>query len=311
MARFTLFKRKRRTRNAGFRSYKSNKLTNRKPFVPKKEMIKPKKRGRRDASRRSRLSFFLKITGVAILVLIVIYTLFFTRLFEMQKIEIKGSAETLEEQAGVREYLEGYLGTNMVVFPSIKHEKVLLESYPYLKGLNIRRTLNHSLVVTLKTYEHKANIQINQEDDTKKFYIVNELGFIASIGSYNEQLPTIVMDVTGTDLELPESEEGLQVNQEILPKKILESLLSTEESFEARFNMQVLEVHYLKRARELHLFTERYFFVWIDLSQDIDTQLTKLKKSITEVNFYEAKLEYIDLRISGQNGEKVIYKLSE
>ncbi len=311
MARFTLFKRKRRTRNAGFRSYKSNKLTNRKPFVPKKEMIKIKNRSRRDASRRSRLSLFLKLAGLLILIGLIIYALFFTRLFEMQKIEIKGSAETLEEQAGVREYLESYLGTNMAVFPSMKHEKVLLEEYPYLKGLNINRTFNHSLVVTLKTYEHRANIQINQEDDSQKFYVVNELGFIASIGAYNEQLPTIVMDVTGTDLELPESEEGLQVNGEIMPRETLDSLLQAEESFEARFNMQVLEVHYLKRARELHLFTERYFFVWIDLTQNVDEQLTKLKKSITEVNFYEADLDYIDLRISGQTGEKVIYKLSE
>jgi len=32
---------------------------------------------------------------------------------------------------------------------------------------------------------------------------------------------------------------------------------------------------------------------------------------MTTINIYDAPIEYIDLRISGQNGEKVIYKLSE
>ena len=73
--------------------------------------------------------------------------------------------------------------------------------------------------------------------------------------------------------------------------------------------MQVLEIDYLRRARELHLLTERYFYVWLDLSQDLDKQLLKLKKALNELNIYEADLDYIDLRISGQNGEKVIYKL--
>jgi hypothetical protein len=68
----------------------------------------------------------------------------------------------------------------------------------------------------------------------------------------------------------------------------------------------------LKQARELHLLTERHFTVWLDLTQDLNIQLTKLKKSLGNTfNIYEMPLDYIDLRISGQNGEKVIYKLSE
>ena len=90
----------------------------------------------------------------------------------------------------------------------------------------------------------------------------------------------------------------------------LTTLLEVETDYEAKFNMQILEVHYIRRAREVHLYTERYFFVWIDLTQEVEIQLNKLKKAMTELNIYEAPLLYIDLRISGQNGEKVIYKLS-
>jgi hypothetical protein len=119
------------------------------------------------------------------------------------------------------------------------------------------------------------------------------------------------MDVTGTDIPLPESEDSPKVNEELISKETLESLLEAKTDFEGKFNMQIMEIHYLKRSRELHLFTERYFYVWIDLTQSVDLQLAKLKKSMSQINIYDDSLDYIDLRISGQNGEKVIYKLSE
>jgi hypothetical protein len=174
------------------------------------------------------------------------------------------------------------------------------------------------------------------DDGSTEYYVVNEQGYIASIGTTLQDLPLIVMDVTGTDVDLPvaevetpaeetpteesteeSSEEPApsthpsEINQEILPKETLTTLLETVTSFEGKFNMQILEIRYLKRARELHLYTERLFSVWIDLGQDVNLQLEKLKKSLTEINIYTLPLEYIDLRISGQNGEKVIYKLVE
>lgn len=149
------------------------------------------------------------------------------------------------------------------------------------------------------------------EDGSKQFYIVNELGYIASVGITNETLPTIVMDVTGTDIPLPESEDSPKVNEELVPQETLETLLEAKTDFEGKFDMQIMEVHYLKRARELHFFTERYFYVWIDLTQSVDLQLAKLKKAMSQINIYDDPLDYIDLRISGQNGEKVIYKTSE
>jgi len=199
----------------------------------------------------------------------------------------------------------------MLLFNATNHELALLEEYSYLKDLNISRRPLHTLVATLTTYDHVANIQVDHEDGSVQLFIANELGYIASVGTTDETLPTIVMDVTGTDLDLPETQESLTVNQEIIDKETLETLLDAQIAFEGKFNMQILEVHYVKRARELHFFTERYFYVWIDLSQSVDTQLAKLKKAMTQLNIYEAPLEYIDLRISGQNGEKVIYKLSD
>lgn len=239
-----------------------------------------------------------------------IYALFFTRLLEIQKIDVRGDENTLEEQAAINTYLQDFLGDNLILFNDSKHEYELLNEYSYLKDLNIRRTPLHTLVATITTYDHIANIVITHENGTQQYFIANELGYIASVGITDETLPTIVMDVTGTDLDLPETQESLKINQEIIDQETLRNLLDAKTKFEGKFDMQIIEVHYLKRARELHFFTERYFYVWIDLTQSIDVQLAKLKKSMTQLNIYEEPLEYIDLRISGQNGEKVIYKAS-
>jgi hypothetical protein len=48
--------------------------------------------------------------------------------------------------------------------------------------------------------------------------------------------------------------------------------------------------------------------VWLDMQKPIEEQLKKLKKALVKLDIYTESLEYIDLRISGTNGDKIIYK---
>lgn len=312
MGLFSKFKKKRRTNQAGFRDYQSRPTSRRKPIKVKKERTGVTlKLNRREERKRNRIKFALRLFLLIAGSILIIYILAGTRLFEIRSVEIQGDAETLDEQAFVQSYLEDQLGKNMLSFSGNIHEDALLEEYPYLKGVKVKRVPFHTIRAELITYEQITNVQMIFEDGSKKFYVLNELGYISSVGLQNESLPTIVMDVTGTDLDLPENQESLKVNQELLSPGTLQLLLKTKNDFEGRFNMQIFEVHYLKRAREIHLLTERFFYVWFDSTQDLNLQMGKLKKALTQVNIYEADLEYIDLRISGQNGEKVIYKLNQ
>jgi len=310
-----LFRRKRRTRTTGFRSYRIGKPRIRKAFKPKKRVIKTRNRiEKRRQNKYGKYFRFLKVLGALALITALFYLSLFTKTFEIRTINTQGGADTLEEQKAVNDYLNEFLGENLLLFHINKHEEVLLENYPYLKKVKLKRDYLHGIVATLETYENKANIQMNYDDGSSQFFIVNELGIISTIGYTNEELPSIVMDVTGTDLKLSGNEEEStmpSLHEELIDPNILTLLIETEDTFEAKFDMQVLQVYYLKQARELHLYTERYFFVWIDLNQDIQLQLTKLKKAMAELNIYEVSLEYIDLRISGQNGERVIYKLQD
>lgn len=253
------------------------------------------------------------------------YVIFFTKLFEIQKINVTGNEATVTEQSTLNETLQEHLGKNLITFNTAALEQELFQDYPYLKGLSVSRDFFHTLSVTLGTYENVANVRVEFENDTEQVYVINELGFVSGTGFSIETLPTLVMDVTGTDMDLsalkeetppagteaPAKKTGFNLNERLIEVDTLETLLKTTEDFEGKFNMQVLEIHYLKQARELHLVTERYFTIWIDLTEDTDLQLAKLKKALSTLNIYEADLDYIDLRISGQNGEKVIYKLKE
>ncbi|MEK9159405.1 MAG: hypothetical protein AAB383_01610 [Patescibacteria group bacterium] len=332
MGLFSVFKRKRRTSQASFTSYKSSRLSSRKPFVPKVRAIAGTDRAsRRRSEKTGRFLWYIKIFVGVVATLGLIYLLFLSTAFEIQSIEVKGEADTAQEQSAIKEELQEFLGDNLLLFDTGTQEKAFLSTYAYLKTLDIDRDFFHTISVTVETYPPVANVRMEFENGSTQYFVINEHGFIASIGTSLENLPLIVMDVTGTDMDIPVAEETPteetpteeaaveeelpadtmpdQINEELISQETLATLLETAESFEGKFDMEVLEIAYLKRARELHLSTERYFSVWIDLTQDVPLQLAKLKKALTEIDIYTAPLEYIDLRISGQNGEKVIYKL--
>ncbi len=307
MGLFSFFKRKRRTHQASYTSYKSTRFSRRKPFTPTVTPLAQDRNTRRRAEKTGHFLVAIKLFLIFFGIGAGIYGLFFTVLFEIQNIDVKGEADTLDEQTAVSTYLQDYLRDNLLTFSTLKHEKALLGQYGYLKTLDLDRNFFHTVEATLETYPAIANVRIEFEDGSTQFYMINELGLVSGVGTTLESLPLIVMDVTGTDMHTDRS--VAPTNEELIIRETLSILLETAKDFEGKFDMQILEITYLKQARELHLLTERNFSVWIDLTQDIAIQLAKLKKALTELNIYEASLEYIDLRISGQNGEKVIYKL--
>ncbi len=88
----------------------------------------------------------------------------------------------------------------------------------------------------------------------------------------------------------------------------LDYILDTKAYFEDKFGLRVVEVEYKKTAREIHLITEKNFAIWIDIQVSYEDQLKKLKKTLVKLDIYNEPLEYIDLRIAGGHGDKIIYK---
>lgn len=295
-----LFKRKNKTLTPGFRSYKTVfRRSGRKPIVMSKRPIQAKTAGERRRLPSFKLGLFFKVGAASLVTGALSYTLFFSPLLKVEKVDVKGSSETAAEEAALSSYLQNYLGANLLLFPTEQHEDKLLADFPYLKTLELHRQVPNTIVLKVEPQSHVANVQMEEN-----IFVVNESGIVAALGAAEEGLPFLVMEAV-------DSEETPEIGKSLISTDVLELLLETSSDFEAKFNMQVKEIQYLKRAREIHLLTERDFTVWLDLTQNVEEQLAKLKKSMGGLNIYEENLEYIDLRISGQNGEKIIYKLYE
>lgn len=297
---FKRFQRKRRTYSPRFSDYRKNTIRLRKPLKaasPRQE--KPTRREQLNLKKRRRLlvasSLVLGLSALSFFV-------FGTSWFQIQAIQITHDEAALEEKATVNLYLQEFLGDNLLFFDKDQHESTLLSEHPYLKRVNIHRGLfSSSLEVDLQSYLPVLNLKAKNEDGTEVILILNEAGFVSSRGEENAKLPMLVyMD------PLEEKPETTVISEERL-----QNILKAQREFEAKFGMKILQSEYYQAARELHLYTEREFWVWIDLEKDIDLQFGKLKKVSNELGLYDAPLLYIDLRISGQNGEKVIYKLIE
>ena len=205
MGLFSVFKRKRRTLQASFTSYKNPRFSSRKPFVPKVSRIEDRSNRRRGEKWGSFFRYLEILAGLALLGGLA-YGVFFTSWFQIQNVEVKGEADTAAEQAAIKEALQKYLGENLLFFGASDEEKLLLENFAYLKTLDIQRNFFHTITVVVETYPAVANIRMEFDDGSTEYYVVNEQGYIASIGTTLQDLPLIVMDVTGTDVDLPVAE---------------------------------------------------------------------------------------------------------
>lgn len=294
------FRRPKGTLTTSFRSYKQNFDRRKKPILkPIGTQSAPtfKTRSRKSLTWPWKFQLFIGLLGI----LALLYVVIFTKTFEIQKIEVVGDPDTLVEQQRIQKALGPLLGSSLLNFGAHGTEANFRENFPNLKDIRVKKTGLHTIRVSLESYDIVAKIKIVDEAGTERWVLANELGQLSE-GITEEDLPIFTMKAQGTasDLKLL-----------AIPATTLQNILLAKSSFEAKFNLKVTEMDYLSRAREVHLTTDREFVVWIDLTEDVETQLGKLKKALTKLDIYGSPLEYIDLRISGQDGEKVIYKLRQ
>jgi len=240
--------------------------------------------------------FLLMIALSAFIALI--FLLFVSDTFKVQEIRINSNSETIDENI-LKSYLLAYRGKNIIGVNVMSIETSLKRKFPLAEVFNVKKILPSTLVLEYGEYLIKANVIIKNPvtgDRTK--HKLNEIGRVAISGQDDPNLPYIIV----------ETEKELDFNKIIVRKERLDYMLDAMQKYSEKFDMQVIDAEYIQNAKEVHLNTEKGFEVWIDLEGDLDAQLNKLKLSIGEVNIYELDLEYVDLRISGQDVDKIIYK---
>ncbi len=250
-------------------------------------------------AKLKRGSLLLAIVALAAFTL---YQLFFSGKLTLASIEVFEDQEPQPDHVITR-LLKKLEGDNLLLLDTKQLEAYLKSQYPYYAMLKVAKNLPSTLVISLETYPIVANLTLTISGDgstkgEKQEWQLSSAGQLHAAEQKNPELPTVMIKV-----DQP-GEEG----QKVIEQDKLAFLLEARQTFEDKFGMKVLYAEYLPAAREVHLWTERHFAVWLDAIGDMDVQLNKLKQALPRINIYEENLDYVDLRIGGIQGEKVIFR---
>lgn len=237
------------------------------------------------------------LVAVLTLATATLYQLFFSGKLALASIEVFEDQEPQADHVITR-LLKKLEGDNLLLLDAQQLEGYLKTQYPYYAKLTVNKNLPSTLVISLETYPLVANITLDILDGEKQEWQLSSAGQLKAADAPNPELPQLLLKMDQSP------EEG----ETVIPQESLAFLLEVRQTFEDKFGMKVLHTEYLPAGREAHLWTERHFEVWLDTVGDLDTQLNKLKQSLSRLNIYEESLDYVDLRIGGIHGEKVIFK---
>jgi len=265
--------------------------------LPKK-MRKTKYSGELKLSYRKNFPIkkLLFIGGGTISIIVILYMTVFSSFFQMDKWRIYGN-DVVQENSKFSDFLNVYKDKNLIFIDTGKIEKNIKDQYPEIETLKIKKVFPDTLIMEYENYKEVANI-LNIVGETQKKFIIDQIGLLVEQDYENPNLPYIKI----------KTEKAFKLHQYAVSRGILEYVLDAVYSYEEIFGMKIIDVQYLKRENEVHLKTEKNFIVWLDTNLTLQEQFAKLKDALPKLNIYNENLEYIDLRISSVNGERVIFK---
>lgn len=246
----------------------------------------------------SKIKKFAVITLILFAIILSIHTIFFSSCFIIT--EIKIADENYENEGlgeKIKTVIKSALGKNLLFVDTEDLQFKILNNFPEIETVKVEKDYPKSIKIQFAEYPLMANV-INESSTIKKSYIINAIGYAVKENLENPNLPYIKI----------KSDEPINIESPVIEASKLRYILETIMYFEDKFGMRVIEAHYKKTPRELHLLTEKNFFVWLDMQIASEIQLKKLKKALVKLDIYNENLEYIDLRIAGGNGDKIIYK---
>lgn len=247
------------------------------------------------------LSKFGKILSIILVIGLIgyfSYLIFFSNYFKIKDVAVINkdfSNETLSEE--IQSSLSNIIGKNIFLIDTEELEKKVIGFFPQLESITLGKNYPDTLEIEFSEHPLVANV-INESTNLRKNYIINSVGYAIKEDLENHNLPYIRM----------KSDEPVNTELPLIEKNQLSYILNAITYFEDKFGMQITEVEYKKIPREIHLLTERKFYIWLDIQRPAEDQFKKLKKALVKLDIYKDNLEYIDLRIAGSNGDKIIYK---
>ncbi len=255
-------------------------------------------RGQNGTSFFSRFKRTGTVLGIAGIALVSIYILFFSSLLEVTRVQIEKTGDSLSTDR-LQPFIDEMKGRNLFFVNGDRISTDIQSSFPNeVLVAKIKKSFPDKIILTISEYPSVLNFHV-KTDTVEQKLVLNQIGFIIAQNKDFQGIPTLVLR---SDKPLP------IIEGTILQKDKLTPIVTALTKFPEIFGLKIISGEWKKVERELHLKTEKNFTVWIDLTQDVETQLLKLKRALPKLDIYTVPLEYIDLRIAGADNEKVIFK---
>jgi len=231
-----------------------------------------------------------------------VYAVFFSDYFIMKKYKVEEEGTIIETNDTVNGLLETKIGSNLVLLNEDRIIDEIKAAQPEINKIKVKKNFPDTLIVQFEKFPTVANI-VNLSGGIQKKFLVDSQGLLTEENGENPNLPYIKI----------ETKDPLEVRAHFIgdakrAAERLDYIIKAINLYEEKFGMKTVYAVFKIRERELHLYTEKYFYVMLDMEKSMVTQMDKLKKALAKLDIYTVPLIYIDLRISGSDYEKVIFK---
>lgn len=229
-----------------------------------------------------------------------IYTIAFSNFLLIK--EIKSQTDTVsntpELMTKITDTLKSFKNKNILFASKAEMIAKIQKTFPEIEDIKISKDFPSTILVKFAEYPLVANITNMADNGTNKKYLISSIGYALKENETDPNLPFIKIKTAE-----PINTDGIVIE----PEK-LKYILDAATYYKEKFGMKVLETEYKVIPREIHLKTEKYFTIWLDIQKPFEDQFKKLKKALVKLDIFNEPLEYIDLRITGESGDKIIYK---
>ncbi len=256
------------------------------------------------------------------------YFVWFSGYFKITKIYVQYE-EFQNENSDILNYFDTLKGKNYLFTDPAEKKTDIQKAHPEISNIIIQKIFPDTIKISFTEFPITANVESIVNGKSVEKVLINSVGMVIYHDTENPNLPYIKMITTAEiddTMTLPSVEvpgenstppapivpptptQPAEKPLPVISQEYLTYMLSATKSFEERFGMKITELQLLPQARELHFKTEKNFEIWLDIQIPFEKQFLKLKKAMTTLDIYKTPLFYIDLRVSGANGEKVIFK---
>lgn len=254
-------------------------------YKPSSQNITPSKK-RRFLNKR----LFIRFLYVGFIYFL--YWFFISSAFEVKVIDVSGigpgQSESLRNK--IKTLNNGLLSKNYYLFSLSSLEVKLLKEMPELKKIEITKNSKlRGISIAAKLREAKFNWETAGEN-----YEVDMEGIVVKKGARNENFISVIDRAS-----LPLKVGGGVGNAEFI--LFIEKI---SKGFEEA-NIKIVSIITKNEfKRDIEVKTENGYLVYFDATRDSDSQMTSLKRVLSEVNKEKKALEYVDLRIEN----RIFYK---